>query len=382
AEVALALVLLLGAGLLLGSFARVLRQDPGFDPRGVLAAEVPLTTVRYDTDAASVAFYDQVLARVRALPGVRAAGALSMVPLTGELDTWGFHVEDQPLRNPALAPSVVLYLGAPGTPETLGLRLLSGRYFGAEDRAGAPRVAVVGEGLARRYWPRRSPLGARVQFGSREDDWRTVVGVVADMRHDGLEAEAPLQAHVPYAQASPWRLHLLVRAGGDPAALAPALRREVRAVDPQIPVADVRTLEEVLHASLARRRFGLLLVGGFAALALLLAGVGIYGLVAYTVQQRLRELGVRRALGATSRHLHALVLRRGLGHTALGVALGWGAGLLLARSIRSLLFGVAEDDPATYAAIAAAVLAVALLACWLPARRAAAVDPAVVLRGD
>jgi predicted permease len=383
-QAALAFVLLAATGLLLASLARLLRQDPGFEPRGVLAAETMLLTPRYDEVTPSVAFVDEVLRRARALPGVQSAGAVQMLPVEGEVDTYGFHVEDVVLANEGLAPEVTLFRAAPGTDATLRLRLRAGRFVDARDRADSTRVAVVGESVARRFldWPRRSPLGRRVQLGTREDDWRTVVGVVADLRHDGLGAPPPLQAYVPYAQDFPFRVVVLLRAAGDPAGLAAPLREAIAGIDPEVPVRSVRTMEEVVGGTLLRRRLGLYLLGAFAALALVLATVGLYGLLAFTVAQRTRELGIRQALGARRTDLRRLVLRQGLQRTLAGLLVGWPAALVAGRLVRFLLFDVRPGDPMVSLVVALLLLGVALLASWLPARRAAAVEPSVVLRGE
>ena len=382
-QVALAIVLLVSAGLLLASLRHLLSQDPGFEAQGVLTAELTLLTPRYDEMEPSVAYLDTLLARLRSLPGVQSTGALHMLPVTGEMDLYGFHVEEQPLPNDALAPDVVLYRAAPGTERTLRLRLRDGRFFDARDRTGAVRVAVLGESAARRLgWPRVSPIGKRVQFGGREDDWRTVVGVVGDLRHNGLGAEPPLQAYIPFAQDFPFRVVVLLRGAGDPERLVPALRRSVAELDPDVPVRNVRTMEGAIGDTLARRRFGLWLVGAFAGLALLLAAVGLYGMLAYTVTQRGRELGVRQALGAAARDVERLVLRQGLRRALLGLAIGWPIAWLAGRLLRSLLFEVRPGDPLISVLVAGVLLLACLLASWIPARRAAAIDPAVVLRGE
>ena len=383
AQVALALVLLVSAGLLLASLRRLLSQDPGFEPGGVLTAELTLLTPRYDERQPSADYLDALLGRLRAIPGVESAGALHMVPVSGEIDSYGFHVEEQVLPNEALAPEVILYRASPGTDRTLRLRRRAGRFFDGRDRDGSLPVAVLGESAARRLgWPRTSPLGKRVQFGARQDEWRTVVGVVGDLRHSGLGAPPPLQAYIPFAQDFPFRLVVMLRGAGDPETLVPALRRAAAELDPEVPVRRVRSMDEAVGDTLARRRFGLWLIGAFAALAVLLAAVGLYGMLAYTVAQRGRELGVRQALGAASADVVGLVLRQGLRRVLLGLALGWPAAVLAARLLRSLLFEVRPSDPLVSAIVAAVLLAACLLASWIPARRAAAIDPAVVLRGE
>jgi len=242
----------------------------------------------------------------------------------------------------------------------------------------------MGESAARRLWgwPRVDPIGRRVQFGARAENWRRVVGIVGDVRHDGLGAATPLQAYVPFAQDSPFRIVLVMRTAGDPARLAEALRRTLATLDPDVPVRHVRPMEEVIGDTVRARRLAVLLVGGFAALALILAAVGLYGLLAYTVTLRARELGVRQALGADRRELVGLVLRQGVGRAAVGVAIGVPAAVLAARTLRSLLFEVRPGDPITLALVAAVLLAVAAAASWVPARRAARVDAARVLRGE
>jgi putative ABC transport system permease protein len=367
AEVALALVLLTGAGLLTRSFARLQNVDPGFEPRGVLTFSLALPQARYPSDTQRVAFFDALLPRVAAIPGVRAVGAVSDLPFGPGGSTSSFTVEGFQPPPGQQGPWGDFRTATPGYFETLRIPLRRGRLFTAQDAQGARPVAVIDEELAERYWPGQDPIGKRVSLGAPEGQaptWIEVVGVVGHAKQEGLDAEARVQLYLPYAQSPGGQLALAVRGAGDPERLLPLVRAAVREVDRDLPLADVRPLEARVEASVGPRRLSALLLGGFAALALVMACLGLYGVMAYAVAQRTRELGVRLALGAARGSVLALVLRQGLTLVGVGGAVGLVGALALSRVLQSQLYEVRAADPATL----------------IPARRATRVDPAVALR--
>ncbi len=380
AEVALALVLLLGAGLLVRSFARVLSVSPGFETGNLVTMSIPAASARYADQAAVSAFYQQLLPRVEALPGVTAAGIVSNLPLGGNMDKSGFHVEEKPLANPAEAPSAERYSISTAYLQAMGIPLLRGRAFNERDTVTAPLVALVNQVTAKRIWPNEDPLGKRIRLGSPDSPLRAIVGIVGDVNHYGLDQAPDMQAYVPHAQWSDSFMQLVVRTASEPSAVVNAIRREVQALDKELPINQVATMHELVSATVAPRRFILTLVGVFAALALLLAAVGIYGVVSYGVTQRTQEIGIRVALGAQSRDVLRLVIGQGMKLALLGVTLGVLGAAGLTQWMRGLLFGIDATDPLTFGLTAVLLAGVALLACWLPARRAATVDPLVALR--
>ncbi|MCY1018793.1 ABC transporter permease [Pyxidicoccus sp. MSG2] len=384
-ETALAVLLLVSAGLLLRSFVHLRGAEPGFQPEGVLTVRMELPPLHYRFgSAAPEAFYDSLLERVRALPGVKAAGAVSLLPMDGGIK-WTVPLKDAHRPSaPGDAPwETRVRIITPGALEALRVKVLRGRGLTAEDRGG--RVVLVSAEAARRFWPDEDPVGHTV---STEMDWGNgafggrVVGVVEDQALDGLGAPAVPELFVPYEQARGTGMTLLVRTDGEPLALASAVRAELRALDASLAVSSVRTLSSVVDGTVAPLRFYLLLVGLFAGVALLLAAVGLYGVVAYAVLQRTRELGIRMALGARERQVTGLVLGRYLGLTAAGLVVGLGLAAGASRALTHLLSGVRPVDPMTYAGVVLVLGAVAFLAALLPARRAARVPPAIALRGD
>ncbi|HEU4451578.1 MAG TPA: ABC transporter permease [Longimicrobium sp.] len=381
-EVALAVVLVIGAGLLLQSLWKLRQVDPGFRPEGVTTARLTLTGPRFEDPARVAAFYDDVLTRVRALPGVRAASVVSQLPLDGAFSGFPFEVEGRPPAPGAAPPTAGSWVATPDHLRAMGIPLLRGRSFEAADGAGSVRVALVNEALARRYWPGEDPIGKRLRPAWMREGWLTVVGVVGNVRHEGLGSQDGPEFYRAFAQEPAPVMTLVVRADAAPQAMAAALRAAVAAADPDVPASDLRPLEAVVSASVARPRFTSLLLAVFAAVALVLGAVGIYGVVAYAVSQRTHEIGVRMALGAGSDTVLRLVLRQGAVLAGIGVVLGLAAALALTRVLGSLLFGVSALDPLTFAAVGTAVVAVALVASWVPARRAARVDPAVALRTE
>jgi putative ABC transport system permease protein len=380
-ELALAFVLVVGTALLGKSLLRLLRVDPGFDSRSVATAGVYLWGQRYQQPEAELDFYRQLTERVRALPGVEAAGMASTVPFSG-YDRRGFHVRDQPLANPSEAPSLDHYSVSPEYFRVMRIPLRRGRLFGQQDSAGAQRVALISESAARSLFPNQEPLGKQVQFGGRDDKrpWATVIGVVGDVQQYALDRAPTPQSYIPQAQDLAYGYTLLVRTTGDARGLERELRAIVHGIDRAQPAGRVVPLDAYLSASLAQRRFTLALLSAFGALGLLMAGVGTYGVVSYTVSLRLREVGIRMALGAQAQHVLGMVLRQGAALACAGLLAGLLASLALTRFLGSLLFEVSPLDPATSSAVALLLSGAALAATWLPARRATRVDPLAALR--
>ena len=382
AEVAISLTLLVGAGLMLKSMDRLTSVDPGFRRDGLVVGGVPLSSAKYDSAPARLAFYEQLHERLRTAPGVTRAGMVSALPLSGSLAISGYWIEGKtPRGDNSQVPTANSYLIAGDYLEAMEIPVKAGRRFAATDRADAPSVAIVNETLARQQFPGESPLGKRIQLGDETSPHIEIVGVVGDTRHAGLGEAAPAQLYLPYAQAPFGGMTAVVR-GADVPALSNTLRREVRAVDADQPVAQLRTMDEVIEQDVARPQFITLLLGAFAGLALLLAVVGIYGVVAYSVAQRTQEFGIRMALGADAQRVLAGVVGQAARVTALGVAIGVVAALLMSRGLDELLFEVQATDPATYAGIAVVLLAATVVASWVPARRATRVPPIAALRND
>jgi putative ABC transport system permease protein len=384
AEVALALVLLVGAGLMIKSFMLLARVEPGFNTSNVLTFEVNTNAGRLNTPEKRADAYQNFVQILKAVPGVQTAAAVSALPLDGG----GFYLGRVFLREGAAEPPAAPdYPGAwnvvtPDYFNAMDIGLLKGRLFTDHDGAQATPVIIVSETFARRMFPNEDPLGKRIRSWRDENELREIVGVVRDVKYGGLDDDPSSLVYIPHRQDSWGSLTMVVRTTGDPAAMTNAVRHAFRAADKDSPISNVQTLQKVRVDSTARQRFGAWLLGLFAALALGLAGVGIYGVMSYSVAQRTQEIGVRMALGAGTRDVLKLVLRRGLALTLPGIALGMLAALALTRLLKSLLFGVSATDPMTFAVIALLLTIVAMLACWIPARRAAKVDPMVALRCD
>jgi putative ABC transport system permease protein len=384
-EVALALLLLVGSGLLFRSMQRLLGVSPGFDPDRLFTLQVQTGGPRFQTDSATWAFFERVRAAARDLPGVEAVGLTSQLPLSGEFDAYGIHLESRPVANPEEDPSAFRFGVSPGYLEAMRISVLRGRTLEESDRGDAPPVVLINQALARRAWPGEDPVGQRIRLGGVADGpWRTVVGIAGDVRHLSLSAEVPNAVYVPETQwfGADNAMSLIVRTRGDPEALIPAVRRAVRALDPDQPIVRVALMSRVVEASAAERRFTLVLFEAFGLLAVVLSAAGIYGVLAGAVAERRREIGVRTALGATQRDILGLVLRQGLTLTAAGAVIGLGAAALLTRAIDDLLFQVPRLDPVTYAGVTLLMALVAGVACWVPARRAVRVDPVAATRGE
>ena len=385
AEVAVSLILLIGAGLLINSFLRLRNVDPGFRAENLLTMQIVLPVQRYPNAARRTVFYDELIRRAEALPGVRSAAVTNWIPLVRQGDSIGFNIEGRPDPGRGQMPTVVTRVVNPGYFETMGIRVIAGRQLGDQDRDNSPNVTVISETMARRYWPGEDPIGKRITPGSpnssNPDDWITIIGVANDVRQFELNADPKPQMYLSYQQAGFFApRHLVVSTTVEPRSLADTVRKTVWEIDKDQPVSNISTMEDVLAESIARQRFSMLLLGIFATVAMILAAVGIYGVMSYSVAQRTQEIGVRLALGAQTRDVLKLVIGQGMRLTLAGLAVGLIAAFALTRLIESLLFGVSATDPVTFAAISLVLMGVALVACWVPARRAARVDPIVALK--
>jgi putative ABC transport system permease protein len=385
AEVALALMLLVGAGLLIKSFTRILGVSPGFEPKNVLTMGISLPAARYPNDTARIAFWDQVLPRLAAIPGVRSAGATTVMPFSGGWSTGSFSVEGYTPKEGENSPWGDIRTATPGFAEALQIPVKRGRFISDQDLPGSQEVVVVDEEMVRRYWPNTDPIGKRIFFDGAPGqpiEYITVVGVVGHAKQEALDAEDRVQLYFPYRQNPQGFLSVVLRTNVPPETLIPAARQAVQSVDKDQPLSQVRTMEELLAQSVGQRRLSMLLIGVFAGVALLLASIGIYGVMSYSVAQRAHELGIRMALGAARANVLRLVMRQGMTLVIIGLALGIGGALAVTRFLESQLFGVAATDPATFTIVALILASVALVATLVPAMRATRVDPLVALRQE
>jgi predicted permease len=385
AEVAISLVLLVGAGLLINSFMRLRSVDPGFRPENLLTMSVVLTPLKYPDMAHRSAFYTEMLRRVEAVPGVRSATVASQIPLTQQGDSSGLLFEGRPDPPAGQMNLAAIRVVAPLYFQTMNIRLLRGRAFTDQDRADSPNVGVISETMAHRYWPGEDPLNKRFSFGKPESDadMVTVVGIVNDVRQFGLDKDVKPQVYMSYQQMDGFLpRYLIVSTSVEPRSVASSVRGAVWEVDRDQPVSDISMMEDVLSESLARQRFSTILLGVFGAVALMLAAVGIYGVMSYSVAQRTREIGIRMALGARPQDVLKLAVGQGLKLVLIGVAIGAVAALALTRVMASLLYGVSPTDPVTFVTISLVLVGVALLASFVPARRATKVDPLIALRAE
>ncbi len=384
-EVASALALLVGAGLLIKSFWRLQKVAPGFNPDNALTLSVTLPRSKYPEENQRVAFFRQLLEKVSALPGVQAAGASHSMPLGGDY-VLAFKIQGRPPLPPGAGQSTNFYSVSADYFKTMGIPLLRGRLLTERDAKDSPHVAVINETMAKNLFPDENPVGKRITFDTGDDnpnpDWYEIVGVVGDVKQYGLDQATPLQTYEPYTQQTFSYMTLVARTTGAPANLTAAIRNAVLQIDKEQPIADVRTLDRILSTSIAQQRFSMLLLGVFAAVAMLLAAVGIYGVLSYSVTQRIHEIGIRMALGAGRHDVLRLLIGHGMLLTLIGVAAGLAAAFALTRLMSTLLFDVSATDPITFGLIALLLVTVALLACWIPARRATKVDPLVALRRE
>jgi len=380
-EVALAVMLLIGAGLLMRSFVKLLNTDQGYQAENLLTARLTLPG-RHDKAADRIPLYDRILSNLVASPGVEAVGAASVLPLTTRNMLGWLRVEGRPVEERQRESPVFLCSVNPAYFRVMRIGLRAGRAFNEGDRQGALSAGILTESLARKLFPNEDPLGKRLAVPGASAEWTTIVGVVGDVRHKGMDRALEPMVYLTYWQAPPALMSLVVRGGVDPMRLAPVVRNAVRSADPALPVYDVMTMDARLSQSAAARRFNLSLLGALAAVALLLASVGIYGVIAYVVTQRTREIGIRMALGAQRADVLRLFIRQGMTQVIFGVALGLAGAFSLTRLMANLLYGVSANDPIAFAGAALLLSAIALLACYLPARQATKVDPLIALRHD
>jgi predicted permease len=380
-ELAISLVLLISAGLLIRSFVRVQKVDPGFDPMNVLTLRLSVAGTSYKGERRGI-FYDELLQKVRRLPGIEAAGTTTILPLSGSISWGGITIEDYHADMGQAQIQADQRAVSVGYFETLKLSLVEGRFFNDQDTKDSQPVVIVDDKMARTYWPNSSPIGRRVKSGGTDskDPWLTVVGVVRNVKQYDLETNSRVALYRPLRQGPESTLYLAVRSSISPSAIAAAVAGEVKAIDPNVPIFEVKTMDQRMYESLARRRFAMLALGLFAVLALLLALVGIYGVMSYSVAQRTSELGIRLALGAQPSDVLRLVLRHGFTLALIGVAVGAIASVAVTRVLTTLLFGIAATDLLTFVSLSTALIFVALVACLVPARRATKVDPLVALR--
>ena len=390
-EVALSLVLLVGAGLLIRSLYELQATDPGFRAESVLSAQIALPSAKYPSGQ-DVTFYEQLAERVGALPGVATVGATNILPLTQNYDGRGFQINDRPTP-PGQNPSAQARVVTPGYFDAMGIPLLRGRLFDERDVDGAPLTVVISDAMARELWPGEDPIGKQITYNSGipEEEGqevggpgtREIIGIVSDTKHLALDAEAEPFFYTPHAQIPPTRdMTLVVRSTADAGRLTSLVRGELAEMDPDVPLFQVQTLDTVLSSATAEPRFRTLLLGAFAALALLLAIVGVYGVIAYAVSQRTHEIGLRMALGADSAEVVRMVLSQGMTPVLLGVVLGLIGAFATTRVLSSMLYEVSVIDPVTYAVVPVILLATALVASYVPARRAVRIDPGTALRNE
>jgi len=387
AEMALAVMLLAGAGLLIKSFGRLQSVDPGFQPAQTLSFEVSLPPTTYADDPQIVSFYDRLASRLGALPGVRTVGGVMGLPMSGLRFQISFAIEGRPEAPPGQEPSMQVRVATPDYFRTLGVPLRRGRLFTDADNAEAPQVVVLSEAAAKQYFPNEDPLGKRIKlgWGRRRDDKRAggeVIGIVGDVKELGLDEEFPPEIYLPLRQWPVGRMTMVMRTAVAPSSLASQITQAVHEIDANLPVNRIRTVEQVVAESIAQPRFYMLLLALFAAVALTLAAIGIFGVMSYTVSQRTREIGIRIALGAQGGRVISMVVRQAMVLAVVGLTLGLAAALAMSRTMTTLLFDLSPTDPATFATVALLLAAVAFLASYLPARRAASVDPIDALRAE
>jgi putative ABC transport system permease protein len=373
-------VLLIGAGLLLRSFARLEEVNPGFNRQGVLTFGLTLIGRKYTDPQVAVRSYRQLWERIQQLPGVSAAGGTTALPLTQTFAWTPILIEGRtPLPGEEFINADARIVSG-NYFQAMEIPLLRGRFFNEQDTPSNPPVTLIDERMAREFWPGQDPVGKRIRYVQSNIPWHLIVGVVGRVKHDSLDSDPRIVFYLPQTQSPARTLSVVLRSQFDPAALTVAIKKEIRELDPDLPMYSVRTMEQVVNQSLARRRFSMLLLGIFAGFALALAGIGIYGLMSFLVNQGTRDIGIRIALGSTPGGILKLVVRQGMTLALFGVILGLTAALAFTRLMRSLLFGITATDGVTFVVIAGVLVLVALLASYIPARRAAQVDPMISLR--
>jgi len=386
AEVALSLTLLVGAGLLIQSVMRLEGVSPGFDSRNLLVFNLALPGVKYPTDTSAELFAEQLMPRLNALSGVKAAGTTSVIPFGGGWSTSSFTIEGLIVPPGQNGPWGDVRIVTPRFFEAMRIPLKKGRAFTDQDRNGVSPVVVIDEQFVKKYFANTDPIGKRITIGPRrgqtDSTWITIVGVVGHAAHEGLDAEPRIQYYFPYAQTGGQGMAVVIRTEGNPTAILPAARDAVHSIDRSLPLSNVKTMEQLVDASVGQRKLSMILLGVFSVIALLLASIGIYGVMSYSVAQRTRELGIRMALGAARPRVLALVVGQGMTLAGAGVVIGLGAAFGLTRLLATQLYGVSATDAMTFAIVAALLAGVALLATLLPAMRATRVDPVVALRDE
>ena len=378
AEVAICLVLLIGAGLMIKSFSRLLDVSPGFNPENVLSMNVALSGSRYKEGPQVASFYQRSLARLSSLPGVQSAGATTLLPMAGGFGSRYFRIEGRPPQPAGQGFNANLNLATPGYFHTMNIPFIEGRDFDDRDVLKAPEAVIINRDMARRYWPDEDPIGKRLAVG--DGPWRTVVGIVGDVKQAGLDIETRPEMFWPYYQMPVGFTTFVVRTSGDPQAMTSTVRGAMQEIDQDLPLYGIKTVNDVISESVAPRRLNMLLLGVFAGLALVLAAVGLYGVISYSVSQRTREIGIRMALGASHKSVLRLVVGQGMLLALIGVAIGVVASFFLTKFMATLLFGVSATDPLTFVAISVLLMGVSMVASLVPARRAMKVDPMVSLR--
>ena len=381
-EIALAMMLLISSALLIRSFVQLQQVQPGFAPRQIVTMLVPLPRAKYPEPPNVVSFYERLLQRINSLPGIRSAAITSSLPPNGLQISDNFLAEGQPAVDDSKAPLGSILPTTPGYFRALGVPVTKGRDFTERDTADSPRVVIISETLARKFFPNQNPIGKRLKQGGTDrpgNPWMEIVGVVGDVKYEGLETPTAPAYYLPFKQSPMRSMYLVLNTTLPSGPIANSVRAEVRKIDPEIPVAKVSTIEQLVDESIAQPKFRTFLLGVFSAVAMMLAAIGIYGVVAYSVSQRTREIGIRMALGAQRRDVLKLVVRQGLVLTLVGIALGVIGALALTRIISNLLFGVSATDPATFIGVSLFLVLVSLLACYWPARRASKINPVTAL---
>lgn len=379
-EVALSLVLLIGAGLMVRSFVEMMRADLGIKPDNVLALQVSLPNESYKDDSKKFAFYDQLLARTAALPGVTKVGSVNIVPFSSNDNSSTFQIVGRPPFPQGQEPDASTRVATPAYFDAIGTALRKGRIFNAQDDAKASRVVLVNEAFTKKFLPGEDAIGQKLNFGGGEKETREIIGVVADVKNDDLDEAPDPTAYFPYAQNARLTMSLVIRGTQDPTSLASVVRNEVQSLDPSLPVSNIKLVGEMIAERISPKRLMTYILGVFGLIALLLASVGIYGVMSYAVTQRTQEIGVRMALGAQAVDVLKLVIKNGMTMALVGVALGLAGAFALTRLLANLLFKVAPTDLFTFGFVTGALILVALIACYVPARRATKVDPLVALR--
>jgi putative ABC transport system permease protein len=381
-EVAMALVLLVSAGLLVKSFVRLQDVHPGFNPRNVLTAELSLPLLKYPRGKPVIDFYAEVVRRVRAIPGIESAGMTSILPLSGSNSDNSFHIEGRSEVQTKVYPDEEVRGITPDYFRVLQVPLMQGRFFTEADTADAPGVVIINQAMAKKYWPGEDALGKRINFGDADPEkikWFTIVGIVSDIHHQGLDIDPKPEFYLPHPQRPYRGMILAVRSAQDPRSVTGTVRKEILAIDPEQPLANVRTLETVASESIAPRRLSVFLLGTFATIAMLLAAVGLYGVISYLVVQRTHEIGVRMALGAQRGDVLLLVIRHAMWLVLIGTAIGLAIAFFASRALQAMLYKVGAFDVPTFAGVTFALMAVALLASYIPALRATKADPMLAL---